>query len=247
MKKFINIVLNNIICIFPIKNLLASLVMFIAINFLTNNIYPINNINDLFKYTFYGTKNLSDLPIELLKWILCNTFLIYLVLNFVNTEFEKRVQLTILRIGSRRIWINGIVISILISCFIYFILGSIILVGLNFKLVLGAMNFLEILKIIVLMSLSSLPICLIGLLLYLMIKTKFVIFSIIVFLYYLCISIGNTNRFLDKFLIFNQGILAKHYYSNFSFEWSYFYTLTFSFILYFIIKRFVVNYDFKQI
>lgn len=240
MKKFKTIVCNDLSFMFTIKRMLLVIVIYIFLNFINEGLYRVKSINELIKYSFYGTKNLIDIPIELIMWTFCQMILLYFILSFVNFEIKERERLVILRISSRAVWFNGIIVSAFICCVLYYAAGFVTLIVLNINLVSCGIDCAYLLKVFILMVLSSFSISLLGIVFTAFIKSEAVTFTILLFLYYLSISIDSR---LGKYIIFNQGVLAKHYVFEFGFSFSYIYTVLFSLVLYFIIKNVFLRRD----
>ncbi|WP_102399413.1 hypothetical protein [Haloimpatiens massiliensis] len=240
MKKINKIIVNNLIAIFNLKIVVSIILLYINVNFITKGLYNIKNFNELIKFSFYGTIGIGDLPIEMLKFTAIQMFIIYIALNFINEEFGERIKLNFLRVHSRKMYINSMIITIFVSCFIYFLLGLIVLGLLNLNLITTSVNFTLIIKILFLLIISSFCICLVGFLIALIIKYESVVFTIVLLFYYIGISIESN---LTKYIIFTQGILSKHYYHNISFKWSYCYCLFFSVILSFVLKSIFIRRD----
>lgn len=236
MKKMFYIIINNILSVISIKKIISIIFIFISINFITTSIYDINNLNDIFKFSFYGVNSIGELPIELFKGTLCNMYLVYIALSLSNNKLNNRSRIIILRIGNRQVWINGLIFSILIICLIYYSIGFSTLTILNYKYLGEYINLINIVDIFFLMILSGFSFCMISLLIGICIKDESTVFTIIVSLYYISISIGNVVTSLDKYLIFNQGMLIKYSNSSFSFMWAYFYNIIFSLIVYLCVK-----------
>lgn len=244
MKKLVRIIHNNLLEMFSTNNVIAILLIFIFINYITNNLYNIDSINSLIMFSFWGPKNLTDNTIELFKWTFCQMLIIYIVMNFVSNQHKKRNCMLILRIGSKLTWINGIILSALIGCFLYFTIGFFILITFNFHLLFNTINFVQLIKLLCLFSLCAFISCLVGIVLNIIIKNEPIIFGILLFSYYFSISIGDKVALLDKLFLFNQGILVKHYLGNFiSFQWSYLYTIFFSLIIYLVVRVLYIKRD----
>lgn len=240
MKKLNKIIVNNLIVIFNLRIVVSIILLYINVNFITKGLYNVKNFNDLIKLSFYGTIDISELPIEMLKFTAIQMLIIYIVLNFISEEFGDRIKLNFLRVHSRKMYINSIIITIFVSCFIYFLLGFIVLGLLNLNLITTYMSFTLIIKILFLLIISSFCICLVGFFIALLIKYEAVVFTIVLLFYYIGISIKSN---LTKYIIFTQGILSKHYYHNISFKWSYCYCLIFSVILYLVLKSIFIRRD----
>lgn len=243
MKKIFYININNLISMISIKRIILIILVFSIINFITNSIYDITSLNDVIKFAFYGVNNISDLPIELFKFILPNMVLVYLVLSFSKDEVRGRSSIFIIRIGNINVWINSLIISILILCIIYYSIGFITLSILNYRYFSSYIDFINLINILFLMVIYGFIVCLISLLISIFINNESTIFTIILLLYYLSISLGGMFNILDKYIIFNQGMLIKHYNSLLSFQWSYFYLIIFSLIIVILIKKISIKMD----
>lgn len=243
IKKTIRIVYNDLLAMFSINKLLATIGVYIIINYITLNLYDTKSINDVIKFSFYGVNNIIDMPIELLKWTLCQMLLIYFVLSFINDEFKRRRVIVVVKVGSRRAWINSLVVSTFIACAVYYIIGFLLLILFNFGYISSHINFAELMEVFILLVLSSFTICLIGFALCLFISSEAAIFTVVLFMYYFSIAIGSINISFDKYLIFNQGILAKHEFLAYSFQWSYNYDAIIILLIYLFIKKIVAKID----
>lgn len=242
MRRVGNLILNNLASMFTIKKFSVVIMIYFFLNLITKELFEskINTFNDLMKFSFYGSDNLTDMPIVVMTWIAVQIILIYIVLDFIHNELNTRVRLIILRIESKKMWINSIFIAVFLCCFLYFALGLIILGLLNYNLVKSSLDLVYSLKLLLLLTLSSFSICLIGGLLTLFFKNQVIIFTLMVLSYYVAISIGGV---FSKYMIFSQGILIKHCYYNISFQWTYYYTFLFSIIIYSILRKLLLRRD----
>lgn len=243
MKKYINIIWNDLQSIFSLKTISMSIFVFILVDIITTGLHKSNNLNDLIKYSFYGTNDLTDEVIELLSWLLCQLFLVYTILNFINYELKKRITIVLLKTGSRTIWLRCMAISIFIYSALYFILGFAVLIILNLNLLSSPVNFVNLFQTLLTLILTGFSVCLSAFILSLLIESEPVILAVLMFLQFLCIAIGGKFKRLDKYFLFNQSILVKHYESNISFTWTYIYDIAFSLLFYFITCKLIKRRD----
>lgn len=240
MKRFSKLVINNLFKMFTVKRLAIIAAVYIFLNFITNKLFRIDTFIDLITFSFYGGKDLTDRPIITLTFIAVQVLLMYINLSFIHEELNVRIKLIICRIKSKNSWINGMFISILIFCFIYFFIGIIILILLNRDIIQSKLEIIYSLKILILLVLWSFSISLICFLLIIIIKKQTIIFTIIVFMYYIAISIEDI---ISKYFIFSQGVLAKHYFYNITFKWSCYFSIIISMIMYVVIRNILLRRD----
>lgn len=235
IRKVFFILANNLMSIFSRKKILMIIFIFSMLNYMIPPSCNCNNLNEIIENIFRGPNSLLEMPIELLKWCFFQFFLLYIVLDFINKEFNLRNILTILKIGSRKLWINNLILSIFIACLLYFILGGIVISLLNINILSNYIIWERLIKVILLLTITSFVPCLIGLILIYLSKSEAITFTIIFMLSLFSIGLGSINVKLDKWFPFNQGILIKHYSSNFSFGWSYIYSMVLISVLYLVI------------
>lgn len=244
IKKTFRIILNNIFAMLSLRKYISIVFVFTIIHFITVSLYDISNFNDVFRFSFYGVNNIADMPIEFLKIILCNMFLVYLNLSFGNEEIKTRSSILVIRIGSKKLWVNSLIVSILILCFIYYLIGFVILGAINYIYFSIHANFLELINIFWLMCLSGFLICLVSLLISIFVDNEMIIFAITLSLFFLSIGLGSAVTYLDKYTIFTQGMLIKHEAIIPSFQWSYCYLGIVCLLLCVIVKIKLVEKDF---
>lgn len=219
--QFIKLVFSNIISMFSYKKVLASITIFIIINYITESIYDITNINEVIKFSFYGVINIIDLPIELLKWTLNIIIFLYIMLSYVNNQINKRSSMIIIRLCNKKMYINSLICSILILCGLYYTIAYSILFVLNIEYLSKVIDHGELLKIFILLIMYSFFISLVGVVLNFYINNEVTLMCTILLLCYISISIGTISNSADMFMIFNQGILVKHDLGYFTYMWSY--------------------------
>ncbi|MBE6051695.1 MAG: hypothetical protein E7214_13860 [Clostridium sp.] len=240
MKKLVKYVENNIISIFSIRKLLLVTLLYSFLNIMTNKLYEIKTFNELITYSFYGGKSLNDVLIISLTWIAVQMILMYINLDFINNELNIKIKMIICRIKSKRLWVGSVFIAILISCFLYYLVGLIILGVFNWRILLSSFDYLYTIKVLTLLSLYSFSISMIGFLLTVSLKHETIIITIILFCYCSALSIKGE---VSKYIIFSQGILERHYNNIITFLWSYLFITIFSILLCMVVRKLLLRRD----
>jgi len=245
MRKNFKIILCNLKSIVSIKKLLIICIIFVftfsmKISYLDNTV----NLSVLLKSVFYGPNNLLNNIIVLFTWSLYEFYLIYIIGDYFYKELTRRGMYTISRIGNKTRWHICMQLSLFLVCLTYYLIG--IIVGLilvyylNIQIVIC--DIYHTLNIFFILGLSSYFSITLYILITILIKDHNVSFLILVVVSYLSIEFGNTFK-VDMFIALNQGILSKHYESNFSFLWSYIYLLILIIFNIVIINRVIIRND----
>lgn len=90
MKKYLNIISNNLRSIFSIKNLIFIIVIFIYVFSVKINNYDSNfSFNEILEVIFAGPINLDNIS-EIFTWTFYQAFLIYIIGNYIFNELSTR-------------------------------------------------------------------------------------------------------------------------------------------------------------
>lgn len=210
-----------------------------------DNIY---GLGEFIKASFYGPNNLSDNIMEVLTWSLCQFYLIYLIGQYLYNELEVRSIYTFLRIRHKKTWHICLQITCFLICVVYFLIGLVIglITGYVFNIKLDINNIVEVINIFTILVLSSYYI--ITIYFFSIIKTQAHnrSFLMLIIILYLSIILGSIFK-IDKFIPLNQGIISKHFISDFSFRWSYIYLSIMIIINIMVINRLIKKKDFSKI
>ncbi|ELU5588375.1 hypothetical protein SCB17_002866 [Clostridium perfringens] len=248
MKKYLNIISNNLRSIFSIKNLIFIIVIFIYVFSVKINNYDSNfSFNEILEVIFAGPINLDNIS-EIFTWTFYQAFLIYIIGNYIFNELSTRSIYVIPRLGNKQYWNICLQITCFLACIIYFALGTfiefiftaILNKGFNFS------NIIDTLQIVVLLSLSSYYAITVYIFNIMVTKSHIKSFLILIVEFYVSISIGDIFN-IDKFIPLNQGILSKHIIYNFSYNWSFIFLGILIFINLVIINRLIVKRDLLDI
>lgn len=244
MKKITRIIFSDIIEMISLRRIITSLFVFVFACLLTDN--NCQNIPDVIEYTFYGPTSVLEILIKFFTWAFYQIPILFYVLDFINKQLQIRNTYTILRVGNKKVWINCIIISTIFINLVYYLFGFMIASIFNFKILINPINIsglCKLLNILLILSFSSFIICIIGIVFIIIIKHEAIVFSTIFMLICLSIDIGNKFPNLDKWLLFNQGLIAKHYKSGFNYTWSYCYLLIAFLVLYILIIKLINKID----
>jgi len=243
MKKYLNIISNNLRSIFSIKNLIFIIVIFIYVFSVKINNYDSNfSFNEILEVIFAGPINLDNIS-EIFTWTFYQAFLIYIIGNYIFNELSTRSIYVIPRLGNKQYWNICLQITCFLACIIYFALGTFI--EFIFTAILNkGFNFSNIID--TLLSLSSYYAITVYIFNIMVTKSHIKSFLILIVEFYVSISIGNIFN-IDKFIPLNQGILSKHIIYNFSYNWSFIFLGILIFINLVIINRLIVKRDLLDI
>ncbi|KAJ50085.1 hypothetical protein BD780_004192 [Clostridium tetanomorphum] len=244
MKRHFRILITNFKSMFTYSKILFIFIIFIFSGFLKLSSFGSRDYINIF---FYGPNNLFDNILELMIWSLYQFYLIYIIGDYFYKELKVRNSYIISRIGSKMEWHLYIQITIIVACIFYFTTGSIVVGCICFVTRhTPIFSIYEVLKIILILSLSSYFISNIYISIVLISKNHNFSFLIIIILLYLSIELGNIYR-IDAFIPFNQGILSKHSFSNFNLSWSFVYLLVIDIINILLNGRLISKFDLMNI
>lgn len=236
----LNIVKNNVLGFISKKNIFQVSILFILVNLITLSSYEINTFNELLNLSFYGVPKISELPIEFLKWSAIQFFILYIILKLFYTEVYEKLHMTLLRVSDKKTFINSLLVSMFCICILYYLIGFLVLISFNLKLLFTTINSIYLFKIFLLYILFSYTFSLIGILMFFFIKNENLVFTLIFFFTIISTSIeGNIN----KYLLISQGMLIKHISYNFNYVFSITLILVFLVITFYGIKSLFMGRD----
>lgn len=248
MRKYLNIINNNLKSIFSIKILFFIIIIFIYVFSVKINNYDSNfSFNKTLEIIFAGPISLDNIS-EIFTWTFYQAFLIYIIGNYIFNELSTRSIYVIPRLGDKQHWHICLQITCFLACIIYFSLGTFIeficiaILNKGFNL----SNIIDTLQIVGLLSLSSYYAITVYIFNIMITKSHIKSFLILIVELYVSISIGNIFN-IDKFIPLNQGILSKHIIYNFSYSWSFIFLGILIFINLVFINRFIVKRDLLDI
>ena len=249
MKRYLRIIKNSLGSIFSIGSLCCIVIIFIYVFVVkSNTISDVHSFSEVINKIFRGPTNFSDNLIEVFTWGLYQFFLIYMIGNFWFKELDTRSIYTLPRLGNKQNWHICLQITSFLACIIFFVVGTSIIfictstVNINFNLnEIGG-----ILKIIVLLSLSSYYLITVYIFSILISRKHNQSFLVLITTLFLSIELGDILK-IDKYLPFNQGILSKHIISNFSYQWSFIYLFLLILVNLIFINKIIVKRDLFKI
>lgn len=254
MRKFILLKNEFMNCLYTLLNPMYLLIIIATV--LSSISMDNESYVDLLFISFTGPCNLTSNIMLLLTWLLHQTFIFYLIGNYLNQEINERYVYKITRIESRTIWIINKFIHIFILILLYYlIMFSVILCigyiiynhnnsfGLQLKGLLLHSGYIDINPHIILLNLF----CLILLTTFLLsiiqtlsiLLSRHQIFSLILIEILLILSVGidTISIRLGKFFPSNHGIFLKHNITNFKLSFSYLYLSLFILLFIFICSK----------
>ena len=252
MKKFLNIIKYNLLSIYDKSNLFIVFLVFSFVYMMTLSMYgKTYSITELFFLSFQGPLNLQENIIEFMKWLFYQIPLLLIVGNHIYKEMNERSIYVIPRIGSKRLWLYGIIASDIITIFIYYGIGFIL--TFLYSLILKSLHFISntatishfnmivntqmITSMFLMLCIGSFLLILIQLTLTLISGNSSIAFTFNILIMFLSILVRDPE--LNKFLPGNQGVFIKHYIYNFSLIWSTVYVGVVSLIFLIINIRFI--------
>lgn len=249
MKIYLRIINMNLKTVFSLKKILS---MFLILTFVfiigADRYKGMGTVSEYIKYSLYGPSNLFDNVMLLFTWSLYQFYLIYVVGEFLYSQFAQENVYTILRIGNKLVWYICIQATCFIICALYFGLSMVIGCGMGLILnsVIDIVSLGEIFSCMILLILYSYYIITIYMCGIIKNKNHNYIFLILITILYLSITIGAVFD-IDKFIPFNLGILSKHFYNGLSFTWSYIYLAIITSVNIVICKGIIKNNGFFEV
>ncbi|GKX68176.1 hypothetical protein [Inconstantimicrobium mannanitabidum] len=244
-KSILQITKNNIKVVFSIPNIFFIVAIFIYILLTqTDLIKNTGNFGEIIKNIFYGVDTLEGNMIKIFSWVLYQFFIIFIIGNFFFKELGVRSYYTVYRFRSKRHWHLCLQIASLLSCFIYFIFGTIIvfLYSVVSNNNTSLINIKDIIEVICLLCASSYYLVTVYIIYALISKKHALSFIAILITVLFSTQLGYIFK-VDKYIPLNQGIIAKHVANNFNFAWSIIFLTIFIIIDVFIINNIIVKKD----
>jgi hypothetical protein len=214
------------------------------------------NSNYILNIIFIGPRNLAEDLGQVFMYLFYQVPILVIMGNFLYKQINEHSTYLIPKLESKKKWYLCVITTNLITNLLYYGVGIGIVVlcdklylltsGSEKALAVGAMksiiNTYSLSSVFILLITTSFLLTLIQNTFTLVFKDSNIAFITNMVLILFFIELGAHNK-LDKFLPPNQGILIKHYTSNFSILWSIVYIVIFSSILLFINFRIVMKND----
>ena len=245
MKKYFRLIISNLRATISLRNCLGIIGISILISLpkLMGSLC-ISSLDEYIKYIYYGPKNLTGNISETLNWIIYQSYLIYVIGNYVYKEFKIRNMYTISRIGSKLTWYICIQINALITCIIYYSINIAVnimcIVIFNKATEMG--NLLNIANIYFILILTSYLIVSIYFCALFFIKNHAFSFISTIIILFLSILLGDSLN-IDPYIPINRGILVNHYILGLNYIKSYIYIILVITINVFISKQILFKED----
>lgn len=247
----------NLYSIFSPKVIIVCIAMFASMLFMTIGMYDSAfSSNYILNIIFIGPRNLAEDIGQVFMYLFYQVPILVIMGNFLYKQINENSTYLIPKLESKKKWYLCVVTTNFITNLLYYGVGVGIVVLCDKLYLLGnssqkviaidaiknIINTYSLVSILILLVATSFLLTLIQNTLSLVFKDSNIAFIANMVLILFFIELGAHNK-LDKFLPPNQGILIKHYTSNFSIIWSIIYTVIFSCILLFINFRIVMKND----
>ncbi|QAA32903.1 hypothetical protein [Clostridium manihotivorum] len=257
MRKFINMLKLNLCSIFSPKVIILCIAMFASMLFMTTGMYgSAFNSSSILNIIFVGPRDLAEDIGQVFMYLFYQVPILVMMGNFLYKQINEQSTYLIPKMESKKKWYLCVITTNLITNLLYYGVGVGIIVLCDklyllcsssqkviavdiMKSIIDTYSFVSIL---ILLVATSFLLTLIQNTLTLVFKDSNIAFITNMVLILFFIELGAHNK-LDKFLPPSQGILIKHYTSNFSILWSIVYIVIFSCILLFINFRIVMKND----